>query len=71
MDFLLEDRVVVEFDGMLKYENPADLAAEKLREDRLRALGYEVVRLTWADLADAEVVRAKVEAARERARRRR
>ena len=28
------------------------LRQEKLREDRLRALGYEVVRLTWADLDD-------------------
>lgn len=27
------------------------LAAEKSREDRLRALGYEFVRLTWADLS--------------------
>ena len=71
VDFLMEGSVVVEFDGMLKYERPADLTAEKLREDRLRALGYEVVRLTWADLARPMVVRAKVEAALRRARSRR
>ena len=47
------DRVVVEFDGLVKYEGAegrAALAAEKRREDWLRSLGYEVVRLTWADL---------------------
>jgi hypothetical protein len=27
------------------------LAVEKAREDRLRALGYEFVRLTWTDLS--------------------
>ena len=31
-------------------------------------MGYEVVRLTWADLLKPEVVRAKVEAALIRAR---
>jgi hypothetical protein len=61
-DFLVGGRVVVEFDGRGKYglggSAAADLWAEKRREDRLRALGYVVVRLTWPDLADpAEVVR--------------
>lgn len=55
VDFLLEgERIVVEFDGLMKYAdaNGRDaLAAEKSREDRLRALGYEFVRLTWADLS--------------------
>jgi very-short-patch-repair endonuclease len=53
VDFLVGDRVVVEFDGLVKYEGAQGreaLAAEKRREDRLRAAGYEVVRLTWADL---------------------
>lgn len=72
VDFLLErDRVVVEFDGLAKYGQAGDLAAEKLREDRLRELGYEVVRLTWADLDRPDVVREKVEAACRRARARR
>ena len=59
VDLLVEGRVVVEFDGMVKYEGAdgrAALAAEKHREDRLRALGFEVVRLTWADLDRPEVV---------------
>ena len=64
VDFLYRDRrVVVEFDGMLKYDDPAALRQEKLREDRLRELGYEVVRLTWADLADPRGVRRKLMAA--------
>ncbi|MEO6020934.1 MAG: type IV toxin-antitoxin system AbiEi family antitoxin domain-containing protein [Knoellia sp.] len=53
VDFLVGDRIVVEFDGLMKYEGSegrAALAAEKRREDRLRAMGFVVVRLTWADL---------------------
>lgn len=53
VDFLVEGRVVVEFDGLQKYagaDGRAALAAEKRREDRLRSLGYVVVRLVWADL---------------------
>jgi hypothetical protein len=47
--------VLGEFDGRGKYGSDASEAAdavwrEKLREDRLRALGYIVIRWTWADL---------------------
>ena len=52
VDFLV-GLVVVEFDGLVKYEGAEGrraLAAEKRREDRLRARGFAVVRLTWADL---------------------
>lgn len=65
-------RVLVEFDGRSKYRSERDLWQEKQREDRIRSLGWEVVRLTWADLHRPERVRALVEAARlrsERARR--
>ena len=63
-DFVLDGtRVVVEFDGRLKYHDHAALVAEKLREDRLRELGYEVVRLTWEDLDHPGRVRAKILAA--------
>ena len=43
---------IVEFDGMLKYVDGRreTLIREKRREDRLRALGLEVVRTTWPDL---------------------
>ena len=42
---------VVEFDGLLKYAggSPTVLVREKRREDRLRALGLQVVRAEWAD----------------------
>lgn len=53
VDLLVGDRVVVEFDGAVKYQGAhgrAALIAEKRREDALRALGYTVVRVTWADL---------------------
>lgn len=64
VDFLYrEQRTIVEFDGLIKYLTPEDLRAEKIREDRLRALGYEVVRLTWADLQHPDQVRSRIRAA--------
>jgi very-short-patch-repair endonuclease len=71
VDFLVGDRVVVEFDGLVKYEGAQGreaLAREKRREDRLRAAGYEVVRLTWADLARPDHVARLVREATTRAR---
>lgn len=59
VDFLVEDRVVVEFDGLMKYDGRdgrAALAAEKRREDRLRSMGFVVVRIVWADLEHPERV---------------
>ena len=67
VDFYLPELgVVVEFDGRVKYEghDGADaLAAEKQREDRIRALGYGMARLVWADLFHLARVRAAVEQA--------
>lgn len=66
VDLLVGDRVVVEFDGLVKYAG-ADgrdaLTREKAREDRLRAAGYRVVRVVWADLRDPEALLARVRAA--------
>lgn len=42
--------VVGEADGQAKYENRADLFAEKIREDRIRSLGLSVVRWTWEEI---------------------
>lgn len=42
--------VVGEADGALKYEVRDDLLREKAREDRIRALGFGVVRWTWAEI---------------------
>lgn len=53
VDHLIEGCVIAEFDGDVKYGEGVGreaLIAEKRREDALRALGYVVVRLTWADL---------------------
>lgn len=60
--------VLVEFDGRVKYATQQDLWDEKRREDRIRSLGFEVVRLTWADLRDPDRVRALIETAIRRSR---
>lgn len=75
VDFFFQaQRTVVEADGRVKYADPYGgdartvLWEEKQREDRLRDLGLEVVRATWADGRDggAELVR-RVRRAFERA----
>ena len=63
VDFLVAGRVVVEFDGAVKYEGCDGrdaLVAEKRREDRLRAAGYAVVRVTWRDLSQPEQLRSRI-----------
>jgi very-short-patch-repair endonuclease len=65
VDFLVGDRVVVEFDGRVKYgmdgrRSEDDLWAEKRREDELRALGYIVVRVIWAHLERPDLVAQRV-----------
>lgn len=63
VDFLVKGtKVIVEFDGKVKFASgdPSVLWAEKRREDRLRAMGYTVVRLTWADLESPGKAVAKV-----------
>jgi hypothetical protein len=64
VDFLIEGtRVIIEFDGMVKYTSPETLVNEKRRELQLQRAGYLVVRLVWADLAQPARVRSLVEAA--------
>jgi len=69
VDFLFREyRTVVEFDGRQKYgrllkpgEEPGDVVwREKRREDRIRAQGYQVVRLAWADLHHPGHVAARI-----------
>lgn len=58
VDALVCTRVATEFDGKVKYQKylrPGQSAGdavfeEKKREDRVRELGYPVVRFTWSDL---------------------
>jgi hypothetical protein len=70
VDFLWAQwRVIGEADGRIKYQRPDDLWREKLREDALRELGYEVVRWTWDEIVNhPEVVVARILRAANRAR---
>ena len=70
----LSHGTVGEFDGRMKYGR--DVASgdgrdvlwrEKLREDRLRARGLEIVRWTWADLDHPQEVARRMRAAWQRA----
>lgn len=72
----LEQRTLGEFDGRGKYGlEPGYLTEaagealwqEKRREDRLRALGWEIVRWTWSDLFHPEILAERVRAAFRRA----
>jgi hypothetical protein len=66
-----ERRTVGEFDGRTKYgrlltagRSASDAVyEEKLREDRLRALGLAVIRWTWSDLDDFAPTAARLRAA--------
>ncbi len=64
VDFLIGERLVVEFDGRGKYELRGDPAAahwaEKRRNDRLVEQGYEVVHVTWADLWDEAALAQRI-----------
>jgi very-short-patch-repair endonuclease len=74
VDFLVDGCVVVEFDGMIKYAGQAGqaaLAREKIREDRLRRAGYEVVRIVWSELDDPAAILRRIDQARRLARERR
>jgi hypothetical protein len=65
VDFLLENGVVVEFDGAVKYagtDKDEVLDAQDRREQRIRARGHGVARLAWGDLRQPEVVLAKIRA---------
>lgn len=64
VDFLVTGtRVVIEFDGAVKYEDRRVVIAEKRREDELRRRGYVIVRLMWSDVHDPVRVRRLVEEA--------
>ena len=68
-------RIIGEFDGRVKYgrlleadEDAGDAVfREKRREDRLRELGWQVVRWAWADLAHPEVIAERLRRAFARA----
>lgn len=71
VDFLVEGLVVVEFDGLVKYEGAqgrAALAAEKARESQLVDVGFEVVRVVWSELEDPAELARRIRKALKRAR---
>jgi very-short-patch-repair endonuclease len=47
--------LILELDGLLKYEKEDSLKAEKVREHELRKMGYEVIRATWNDVVQGEL----------------
>ncbi len=74
-DFVVDGvQVAIEFDGKVKYSRAHDsvdsfgrrldpeevLWAEKRREDRLRELGYEVVRVIWSELDDLPALARRI-----------
>lgn len=77
VDFAWPDlRTIGEYDGKIKYgelvpegRTPADvLWDDKAREDRLRALGWQVVRWLWTDLLSPTALIRRLRAAFERGR---
>lgn len=60
----LELGVIGEADGLMKYTDPQALVAEKRREDRLRALGFAVIRWSWSEIMNRpHVVVRRIQAA--------
>lgn len=55
-----EERVALEFDGMVKYTQTSVLHAEKDRQMTLERAGWCVGRMTWADLRDVAAATDRV-----------
>lgn len=75
VDFVIDDCLVVEFDGRGKYAMNGDPERaywnEKARNDRLSEGGYEVLHITWAELWDEPALALRIMGALARARARR
>ncbi len=71
-----EHRTIAEFDGRVKYgrllrrgEDAGEVVfREKVREDLLRELGWEVVRWVWSELIQPDVIESRLRRAFARAR---
>lgn len=72
VDFLWRRfRTIAEADGLMKYSDPSALRDEKLRQEALADLGFEIVRFTWKQLhEDPAAVAARIRRAFARAARR-
>ena len=68
LDALIEGTaLVLEFDGLVKYEDRAEagkvLQAEKERQARIEAMGFIVLRVTWSQLADPGLLDRRIRSA--------
>ncbi|MGB3256848.1 MAG: hypothetical protein WBA72_02570 [Ornithinimicrobium sp.] len=66
---LLGTRTLVEFDGAVKYagaQGREALVKEKLREDRIRRLGWLIERVVWRDLDDPRALQVRLQEAAQR-----
>lgn len=50
VDLRVGERLIIECDSRAHHAHPAGYATDRLRDRRLVALGYQVVRLTWEDV---------------------
>ena len=66
---LVGTRVLVEYDGLGKYDEPGASVREKIREDEIRALDWEVVRVTSELLDEPALLARRVRDAIDRAQR--
>ena len=55
-------RVILELDGRSKYSDNKVLFDEKLREDKLRAMGYEIIRCVWNDVTNGRLIQLLTDA---------
>lgn len=69
VDFLFRDvLLVIEYAGRRHHRGVRNRSRDAGRDERIRALGYDVVHIYSEDLADPDGLRARVAAARRRAR---
>ena len=49
-------KIILELDGRVKYDDGRVLYDEKIREDKLRVMGYEVIRCVWEDVHNGDLI---------------
>ena len=62
MDFANEELMLaVEFDGQVKYVSPEVKEDELAREEDLRSIGWDFVRVVWDDFEDERQIQREVD----------
>jgi very-short-patch-repair endonuclease len=54
-------KIVLELDGQIKYKDEQVRFREKIREDKLREQGCEVIRATWSDVMNGQLVQKLID----------